>query len=141
MYNSDSILNISRTHVCNSNSSLLKLRLCISRTVFGGPLGFKFGRVDCKLFIVLVINCNRIFFYFIRKEWPYLVNRYTLNDRYLGHLIPQITQLFSSETRMKQVRSTTNKCYSLNITLTSNAFMYSEEVERNSKLHCTKLNI
>jgi glutamyl aminopeptidase len=39
-----------------------------------------------------------------RGEWQYLVDRFTLNDRYLGRLIPVITETFTSELKLKEVR-------------------------------------
>lgn len=38
-----------------------------------------------------------------RGEWQYLVGRFTLNDRYLGRLIPVITETFTSELKLKEV--------------------------------------
>ena len=38
-----------------------------------------------------------------RGEWQYLVGRFTLNDRYLGRLIPIITETFTSELKLKEV--------------------------------------
>jgi glutamyl aminopeptidase len=38
-----------------------------------------------------------------RGEWQYLVDRFTLNDRYLGRLIPVITETFTSELKLKEV--------------------------------------
>jgi hypothetical protein len=38
-----------------------------------------------------------------RGEWQYLVDRFTLNDRYLGRLIPIITETFTSELKLKEV--------------------------------------
>jgi glutamyl aminopeptidase len=38
-----------------------------------------------------------------RDEWQYLVRRFTLNDRYLGRLIPTITGTFKSEVKLREV--------------------------------------
>ena len=40
-----------------------------------------------------------------RKNWQVLVKRYTLNDRYLGKLIPSITERFSSQTKIDEMNS------------------------------------
>ena len=40
---------------------------------------------------------------FVRSEWEYLVDRFTLNDRALGKLIPSITSKFSTEQRLKEM--------------------------------------
>ena len=42
-------------------------------------------------------------FFMCRGEWQYLVDRFTLNDRYLGRLIPVITETFTSELKLKEV--------------------------------------
>ncbi|XKL62256.1 hypothetical protein PGB90_002089 [Kerria lacca] len=47
---------------------------------------------------------NPIVWDFVRKEWEYLVKRYTLNDRYLGRIIPQIAGFFSTEMRLLQMK-------------------------------------
>lgn len=39
----------------------------------------------------------------VRDNWEFLVKRYTLNDRYLGRLIPSITQYFSSPEREREI--------------------------------------
>ena len=41
---------------------------------------------------------------FVRNEWDYLVERFTLNDRYLGSLIPTITKKFVTEMRLQEMR-------------------------------------
>jgi glutamyl aminopeptidase len=38
-----------------------------------------------------------------RDSWQYLVDRFTLNDRYLGRLIPTITKTFTSELKLREV--------------------------------------
>jgi len=42
---------------------------------------------------------------FVRGEWQYLVGRFTLNDRYLGRLIPIITETFTSELKLKEMET------------------------------------
>ncbi|GFG31124.1 hypothetical protein Cfor_00773 [Coptotermes formosanus] len=42
---------------------------------------------------------------FVRGEWQYLVDRFTLNDRYLGRLIPVITETFTSELKLKEMET------------------------------------
>lgn len=38
-----------------------------------------------------------------RSNWEWLVNRYTLNDRYLGQLIPDISRYFATEEKLAEV--------------------------------------
>ncbi len=38
---------------------------------------------------------------FVREEWPYLVSRFSLNDRYLGRLPRTVTSDFSSEFQLQ----------------------------------------
>ena len=42
---------------------------------------------------------------FVRNEWEYLVERFTLNDRYLGSLIPTITKKFATEMRLLEMKA------------------------------------
>ncbi|XP_069668648.1 aminopeptidase A-like isoform X2 [Periplaneta americana] len=42
---------------------------------------------------------------FIRDEWQYLVDRFTLNDRYLGRMVPVVTSSFSSELKLKEMET------------------------------------
>lgn len=39
----------------------------------------------------------------VRDNWEFLVTRYTLNDRYLGQLIPSITSSFATQTRLDEM--------------------------------------
>ncbi|XP_043274166.1 glutamyl aminopeptidase-like [Venturia canescens] len=39
----------------------------------------------------------------VRENWEFLVNRYTLNDRYLGRLIPSITNSFATDLKLKEI--------------------------------------
>ncbi|CAK9820780.1 Glutamyl aminopeptidase [Anthophora plagiata] len=41
----------------------------------------------------------------VRSNWEFLVNRYTLNDRYLGSLIPTITKTFATETKLNEMKA------------------------------------
>ena len=41
---------------------------------------------------------------FVREEWPYLVNRFSLNDRYLGRLPLVVTTDFSSEFQLQEIK-------------------------------------
>lgn len=38
-----------------------------------------------------------------RNEWQYLVDRFSLNDRTLGTLIPKICETFHTQERLKEV--------------------------------------
>lgn len=48
-----------------------------------------------------------------RSNWEWLVNRYTLNDRYLGQLIPNISRYFATEEKLAEVSLSMSKkrCY------------------------------
>lgn len=41
----------------------------------------------------------------VRANWEFLVDRYTLNDRYLGSLIPAITTRFVTETKLNEMKA------------------------------------
>jgi len=41
----------------------------------------------------------------VRENWEFLVNRYTLNDRYLGELIPFITSSFATQTKLDEIKA------------------------------------
>ncbi|KAL7300763.1 hypothetical protein TKK_0006740 [Trichogramma kaykai] len=41
----------------------------------------------------------------VRTNWQFLVKRYTLNDRYLGQLIPAVTKSFASFERAKEMEA------------------------------------
>nr|XP_012217531.1 PREDICTED: glutamyl aminopeptidase-like [Linepithema humile]XP_012217532.1 PREDICTED: glutamyl aminopeptidase-like [Linepithema humile] len=41
----------------------------------------------------------------VRNNWNFLVDRYTLNDRYLGQLIPSITSSFATQTKLEEMNS------------------------------------
>lgn len=40
-----------------------------------------------------------------RQNWEYLVDRFTLNDRYLGSMISTISKTFSTETKLVEVNN------------------------------------
>lgn len=40
---------------------------------------------------------------FVRQNWEYLVDRFTLNDRYLGSMISTISKTFSTETKLVEM--------------------------------------
>jgi glutamyl aminopeptidase len=42
---------------------------------------------------------------FVRCSWQYLVERFTLNDRLLGRLIPSITEKFATPLRLEEMRT------------------------------------
>lgn len=42
---------------------------------------------------------------FVRNEWEYLVQRFTLNDRLLGRLMQTITEKFATETKLEEMRA------------------------------------
>lgn len=41
----------------------------------------------------------------VRENWEFLVKRYTLNDRYLGELIPSITSSFATQTKLDEIKA------------------------------------
>ncbi|KAG7213582.1 hypothetical protein KM043_002837 [Ampulex compressa] len=41
----------------------------------------------------------------VRENWEFLVSRYTLNDRYLGRLIPVITSTFATEAKLEEMKA------------------------------------
>ncbi|KAJ8675168.1 hypothetical protein QAD02_010954 [Eretmocerus hayati] len=45
----------------------------------------------------------------VRENWPLLVQRYTLNDRYLGRLIPTISQSFSTKVKLDEMQAFFNQ--------------------------------
>jgi len=46
---------------------------------------------------------NPIIWNYYRQNWDYLVNRFTLNDRYLGRVIKSITNGFTTKFQLKEV--------------------------------------
>ena len=46
---------------------------------------------------------NLLVWNFVQSEWTYLVDRFSLNDRYLGRLPKSVVQDFSTEFELKQV--------------------------------------
>nr|APA34011.1 seminal fluid protein [Nilaparvata lugens] len=47
---------------------------------------------------------NKAVWKFVRENWSYLVNRFTLNDRQLGRLIPAISVSYGSEEKLKELK-------------------------------------
>jgi len=47
---------------------------------------------------------NMLVWNFVQSEWKYLVQRFTLNDRYLGRLPKTVVEGFSTEFELKQVQ-------------------------------------
>ncbi|XP_008550321.1 glutamyl aminopeptidase [Microplitis demolitor] len=41
----------------------------------------------------------------VRENWEFLVKRYTLNDRYLGQLVPGIAKNFATEAKLKELKA------------------------------------
>lgn len=41
----------------------------------------------------------------VRSNWEFLVDRYTLNDRYLGSLIPSITKTFATKIKLSEMEN------------------------------------
>lgn len=41
---------------------------------------------------------------YVRMKWPELVERFGINERYLGRMIPSITARFSTETKLQEMK-------------------------------------
>ena len=41
---------------------------------------------------------------YVRSHWEEMVNRFGLNERYLGSLIPSITDAFTTEMRLQEIK-------------------------------------
>lgn len=41
---------------------------------------------------------------YVRMHWPEMVERFGLNERYLGSMIPSITNNFATEMRLKEMK-------------------------------------
>ncbi|XP_055901791.1 uncharacterized protein LOC129938333 [Eupeodes corollae] len=46
---------------------------------------------------------------YVRENWPKLVDRFGLNERYLGSMIPSITSRFSTQTQLDEMQEFFNK--------------------------------
>lgn len=46
---------------------------------------------------------------YVRENWQKLVDRFGLNERYLGRMIPSITSRFATKTRLKEMESFFNE--------------------------------
>lgn len=81
----------------------------ISQNPTGSPLVWDFLRyliykiVKCNL--LLNLTCN---IFYGRDEWQYLVNRFSLNDRSLGKLIPAVCSSFNTQRRLDEVNIINN---------------------------------
>lgn len=42
---------------------------------------------------------------YVRENWPRLVNRFGINERYLGRMIPSITYRFSTQTKLDEMEA------------------------------------
>ena len=47
---------------------------------------------------------NHLVWDWVRENWTLLVERYTLNDRYLGQLLPAVTKSFSTNVKLREVQ-------------------------------------
>ena len=48
---------------------------------------------------------NSIVWKYIREEWPYLVERFSLNDRYLGRIPKTIASGFSTKLELEELKA------------------------------------
>ena len=48
---------------------------------------------------------NPIVWKFLREEWPYLVDRFSLNDRYLGRIPKTIASGFSTKLELEELKA------------------------------------
>lgn len=42
---------------------------------------------------------------YVRENWPRLVERFGINERYLGRMIPSITSRFASQTKLDEMEA------------------------------------
>lgn len=42
---------------------------------------------------------------YVREHWPHMVERFTINERYLGNLIPAITGRFATQTKLQEMQN------------------------------------
>ncbi|XP_070159038.1 aminopeptidase A isoform X2 [Polyergus mexicanus] len=69
----------------------------------------KFVRTQDFLRCLIMISENpdgtSLVWDWVREKWEWLVKRYTLNDRYLGQLIPAITKSFATQTKLNEMKT------------------------------------
>ncbi|KYN04893.1 Glutamyl aminopeptidase [Cyphomyrmex costatus] len=69
----------------------------------------KYVRTQDFLNCLIVISRNpdgtSLVWDWVRENWEFLVNRYSLNDRYLGQLIPSITRSFATQSRLDEIKA------------------------------------
>ena len=41
---------------------------------------------------------------YVREHWPILVERFGINERYMGNMIPSITSRFSTQTKLEEMQ-------------------------------------
>ncbi|XP_036146513.1 glutamyl aminopeptidase-like isoform X2 [Monomorium pharaonis] len=61
--------------------------------------------LKCLIMISKNPNGTSLVWDWVRKNWEFLVKRYTLNDRYLGELIPSITNSFATQARLDEIKA------------------------------------
>lgn len=76
------------------------LRLAKNETIVRGQ-----DYMTCLRYIAHNPIGKNIVWQFIREEWPYLVDRFSLNDRYLGRLPKYISDGYSSRFRLEELKS------------------------------------
>ena len=60
--------------------------------------------LKCKISLFLFLG-NSIVWKFLREDWPYLVDRFSLNDRYLGRMPKTIATGFSTKLELEELKA------------------------------------
>ena len=58
-----------------------------------------------KQLLLFIYTGNPIVWKFLREEWPYLVNRFSLNNRYLGRMPKSVASRFSTKLELDELKS------------------------------------
>jgi len=61
--------------------------------------------ITCLIYISFNPVGTPIVWNFVREEWPYLVDRFSLNDRTLGRLPRRVTAAFSSQLQLDEMKA------------------------------------
>ena len=54
---------------------------------------------------LFLLSGNSIVWKFLREDWPYLVDRFSLNDRYLGRMPKTIATGFSTKLELEELKA------------------------------------
>lgn len=64
---------------------------------------------SCLAYIAANRNGEAIVWEYVRENWPALVERFGINERNLGRVIPNITRRFSSDIKLQEVKTEIKK--------------------------------